>query len=110
MTDDTLKKIQEIRNRVRAQPPGPWEIKFSPVIGDRFLDCGMGVNGAKRRLAKLSGPTPLLEFAKNAREDIPFLLVYIEELQERVRTLRRELEHEKSKVERLSSRPNFRRE
>ena len=107
----TDKRLEEIRKRVEAATPGPWEVEDYRCDGDwrstgnvwarnkGHYHPGMKVCGVNcHSMSSISDPRDIGEFEGNsafiahAREDIPFLLSELAKLQAENATLRRQVE------------------
>ena len=105
------KRLEEIRKRVEAATPGPWEVEDYRCDGDwrstgnvwarnkGHYHPGTKVCGVNcHSMSSISDPRDIGEFEGNsafiahAREDIPFLLSELAKLQAENATLRRQVE------------------
>lgn len=108
MTD---KRLEEIRKRVEAATPGPWEVEDYRCDGDWRSTGNVWARnkghyhpGTKvcevncHSMSSISDPRDIGEFEGNsafiahARDDIPFLLAELAKLQAENATLRRQVE------------------
>ena len=86
--------LQEIQSRLEATTPGPWKAWIEGRdhwVGESFIITGFAegedIWGEKRgEDFSLTGATIAdIDFIAHARQDIPALLAYIAELEDRLR-------------------------
>lgn len=85
-----MDRLSDIRNRASAATAGPWKITNprtdwwpQGIVGAEANICGIWDGGRSQAegLPRMESAWADAEFISNAREDIPFLLNYISELE-----------------------------